>query len=660
MKKRMMAMLMAAMMIIASIPFTAFAEEMPAEVLGGEVMEAVAAEAAEAEAVPAAAGEEAEAAEETLLGGTVSIWSHLQDAVATEDGESGVTGYLEWKKVDGVMTVKLLNDIICDDLSLGPVRVPEGRIVVLDLNGHNIIKDSEGAHGGNCITVNGGGAALTIKDESAVTHKFKVGDDGLWILDAAGEKTLTGGCIMGLNPDEGNIDGIGVFINGGGTLNLYGGNIVGNKASRYGGGVNVCGNAVFNIYGGSVIGNTAGDNGGGVCVDGELNVYGGNISENTLIGGTTANNVYLKDGKYITIGDDCSSKTNIGVTTETAPAAGNPVKITTNGTADDLAYFFPDVSKYGVGYHTDGGYLELQYPGLSITSDKSSYNFGDRIRLAVTTTFVPEGTRVTITEGQHEWGVPVKNGSGAIIVNALETGVFEYKASIEYLGLNDTVEVTVKEKPEVTIAADKTVYTAGDPITFTLTAKNLVDGNYSLSGDLDGKMITGLNVNLKDGTASLTMKSSNLSKGKHVFSIMLQGGTASANFEVKEKEDPKPDPAPSSDDSSQALFTGTWGNPVTNGAWSLDANGIWHYTTTRRFANTWAYIYNPYAHDGQNTSDWFRFDEKGNMLTGWQMVNGKWYYLHPNKDGVLGSCLLGPGKTPDGWEIDETGAWTGR
>ena len=36
MKKRIMAMLMTAILVIASIPFTAFAEEMPAEVLGGE------------------------------------------------------------------------------------------------------------------------------------------------------------------------------------------------------------------------------------------------------------------------------------------------------------------------------------------------------------------------------------------------------------------------------------------------------------------------------------------------------------------------------------------------------------------------------------------------------------------------------------------------
>ena len=122
---------------------------------------------------------------------------------------------------------------------------------------------------------------------------------------------------------------------------------------------------------------------------------------------------------------------------------------------------------------------------------------------------------------------------------------------------------------------------------------------------------------------------------------------------------PKPVPAPSSDDS-QPLFTGNWGNPVKNGRWTQDANGIWSYTSTETFRNTWGYIANPYAHEGQNQADWFLFDQYGHMLTGWQFINGKWYYLNPTKDGTLGACFIGPGKTPDGWEIDASGAWTGR
>ncbi|MCQ2401272.1 MAG: InlB B-repeat-containing protein [Lachnospiraceae bacterium] len=108
------------------------------------------------------------------------------------------------------------------------------------------------------------------------------------------------------------------------------------------------------------------------------------------------------------------------------------------------------------------------------------------------------------------------------------------------------------------------------------------------------------------------------------------------------------------------LFTGTWGNPVTDGHWSQDDTGAWRYTTTQLFCNTWAYIRNPYAHSGQHEADWFRFDANGIMLTGWQLIDGKWYYLNPTKDGTLGACLIGPGVTPDGYEIDATGARTGR
>ena len=111
-----------------------------------------------------------------------------------------------------------------------------------------------------------------------------------------------------------------------------------------------------------------------------------------------------------------------------------------------------------------------------------------------------------------------------------------------------------------------------------------------------------------------------------------------------------------SSEKSEPLFTGTWNNPVKGGAWTQDAHGIWHYATSQTFRNTWGYIFNPYAKEGQHTSDWFWFDAKGNMLTGWQFINGKWYYLNPNKDGTLGACQLG-GVTPDGWTVDESGAW---
>ena len=112
--------------------------------------------------------------------------------------------------------------------------------------------------------------------------------------------------------------------------------------------------------------------------------------------------------------------------------------------------------------------------------------------------------------------------------------------------------------------------------------------------------------------------------------------------------------------STKTLYTGTWGNPVTNGKWTQNADGTWSYATSRKFTSTWGCIANP---NEVNSTGWYYFDRNGNMLTGWQKLywNGayRWYYFSQTKDANEGKCQLG-GITPDGYEIDDQGAWTGR
>lgn len=80
------------------------------------------------------------------------------------------------------------------------------------------------------------------------------------------------------------------------------------------------------------------------------------------------------------------------------------------------------------------------------------------------------------------------------------------------------------------------------------------------------------------------------------------------------------------DDDVTPAFTGTPENPGTNGSWKQSPGGAWSYRTSGTFRNTWAYIYNPYAADEASRYGWFYFDKSGNLLTGWQLINGKWYY----------------------------------
>ena len=67
----------------------------------------------------------------------------------------------------------------------------------------------------------------------------------------------------------------------------------------------------------------------------------------------------------------------------------------------------------------------------------------------------------------------------------------------------------------------------------------------------------------------------------------------------------------------------------------------------------WAHIANPYAVDDQPKTGWFYFDAEGLMQYGWFLdtATGKWYYLHAESDGMLGTMMTG-------WHYDlNDGRW---
>lgn len=85
---------------------------------------------------------------------------------------------------------------------------------------------------------------------------------------------------------------------------------------------------------------------------------------------------------------------------------------------------------------------------------------------------------------------------------------------------------------------------------------------------------------------------------------------------------------------------------VVRGTWTYDESGNWRFSDTAdtEFTNTWVAAYNPYAEKekGQKEYDWFHFDNIGSMQTGWLMGdNGETYYLNTVKDGTYGAMLTG-------------------
>lgn len=54
----------------------------------------------------------------------------------------------------------------------------------------------------------------------------------------------------------------------------------------------------------------------------------------------------------------------------------------------------------------------------------------------------------------------------------------------------------------------------------------------------------------------------------------------------------------------------------------------------------------------QDNGGWYLRNFKGMLMKGWQVVDGKWYYLDPN----TGKCWMNM-RTPDGYYVGSDGAW---
>ena len=104
-------------------------------------------------------------------------------------------------------------------------------------------------------------------------------------------------------------------------------------------------------------------------------------------------------------------------------------------------------------------------------------------------------------------------------------------------------------------------------------------------------------------------------------------------------EDPNPTPTNNGGSSSgggsrkHVVGGGSSTNSYSmNGNWVMGANGWTFVKSDGKLAtNTWGWI------NGQ----YYYFDANGNMMTGWQFINGKWYCLNPAEGSLLGAMLSG-------------------
>ena len=251
----------------------------------------------------------------------------------------------------------------------------------LTLASGNIAGNTAGSNGGGGVSVYGSDSSFTMTGGSIIGNRaYEKHGGGVSI--AFGSFTMTGGSIANntASGDGGGYGG-GVYVTGSdSSFTMNGGSISGNSAMQWGGGVSVNGSS-FTMTGGSISGNTA-SSGGGVSVNGSgFTMSGGNITGNQasgsggvgggvtlnntngtsmtlsgdvdITGNTTAanapSNVYLPEGRVITIGGPLTGSQNIGV--RIAKPGVFTSGLSGNGSLDN---FTSDDGKYSLLSSDDG------------------------------------------------------------------------------------------------------------------------------------------------------------------------------------------------------------------------------------------------------------------------------------------------------------------
>jgi len=197
------------------------------------------------------------------ISGVIGADEHIHDKLS----------FKQWTLTNSLPT-EAGNYVLASDVTISSTwQVPSGK-TNLCLNGHG-------------IKMTGSSTAINVGAESEfnlyecntnAAHKFSVNSSTLLATldEANGSVTVNGGYITG-----GNTSGSGGSLVVGGTFNMYGGNLIGNRGAN-GGAICTQANSTVHIYGGSICYNYTGGGGGAIFCGrpAELYVSGGSIHHN--------------------------------------------------------------------------------------------------------------------------------------------------------------------------------------------------------------------------------------------------------------------------------------------------------------------------------------------------------------------------------------------
>ena len=224
-------------------------------------------------------------------------------------------------------------------------------------------------------------------------------------------------------------------------LIMQGGEISGNTATGNGGGVYIYRTgSVCQLYSGKIENNKASGNGGGIYINpsnsGQLRVGNKPLVQNNTVSGK-ANNVYLPSGKTLTIEIGMSKGASIGVTTANT---SYPVAFSNDYKKDYANYFFADDTNAHVEYK----------------DDQKLYLVSGAVARPLTVTFDPNGGMLaeadktkSLSTGECYGTLPVPSYAG-------------YDFAGWYTEQNGGTEI--KENTTVTVFGTQTLYAHWTPI----------------------------------------------------------------------------------------------------------------------------------------------------------------------------------------------------
>ncbi len=215
----------------------------------------------------------------------------------------------------------------------------------------------------------------------------------------------------------------------------------------------------------------------------------------------------------------------------------------------------------------------------------------------------------------------------------------------EHISLNyNSYQLQVGQTVQLTAKVTGTVATSSNASKVTWSSSNSdiasVDTNGLVKGLKAGVATITVKVNDKEATCKVTVKSLIPSRG----SASTRGSNSARTTKVTNNTN-----------SQNNTNLGSLPSYVSKGTWKQNSNGTWSFTNSNGTVtkNSWGAIANPYANTsaGQAAFDWFFFDDRGNMRTGWFTdTDGNVYYLNESSDGTKGRMMTGWC-----WVTDETG-----